>query len=93
MDHVKLKIEEGKTESVHTFGFAYTTKDQEVKWVDTAIVATKHKGGDWTFDTSKVKDITLTEFATYKTLVEKVQQVIDTNATNLSGVKIVHPEK
>ena len=93
MDHVKLLIEEGKSETKNTFGFAYTTKDQELKWVDEAIVATKHKSREWTFDTTVVKGITYEEFATYKALVDKVQQVVDTNGTNLSGVKIVHPAK
>jgi len=74
---------------IHSFGFAYTNKSQEVKWIEDAAIATKSKDGSWTFDVSKVKDLDQNQFETYKTMLAKITQVIETNGTNLAGIKAV----
>ncbi len=92
MDHVKLKIEEIKGNAVYTFGFAYQNKAQEIKWVENAIVASKDKDGAWTYNVNKSEGLNQDQFSTYGNLLAKITQVVDTNAMNLSGIKVVKDE-
>ena len=87
MDHVKMSIEESKQGTVYAFGFAYTTKDQEIKWHDNVVVADRKKDNSWEFKINTVKNMSQSELETYRTLMNKVAQVVDTNAMNLSGIR------
>jgi hypothetical protein len=90
MDHVKLVSEETKGGNVvYNFGFAYTNKNQEIKWVEDAVIATRAKNGDWSYEIAKVKDLDQNKFDTYRNMLGKVFQVVETNAANLSGIKAV----
>lgn len=88
MDHVKLKIEEKSGELVNTFGFAYTDKSQEVKWIDGAIVATRAKDNKWAYKISKIGELSEQQYETYKNLLTKVTQYVETNGMNLAGIKV-----
>jgi len=92
MDHVKMKKEEIKGEVVHTFGFAYQNKAQEIKWVDDILVATKRKDDSWTYSINNVKDLSQEQFQTFGSLLGKITQVVDTNGMNLAGIKVVKDE-
>ena len=89
MDHVKMKISEGKGGTSYSFSYAYTNREQEIKWVENVIVA-KRVGDKWTFAYNAAKDQTQEQFDTYKKTLEKVTQIVDTNAMNLNGVKVEH---
>jgi hypothetical protein len=92
MNHYKLKITEEKGNVIHTFGFAYTDKAQEVKWIENVLVATKGKDGSWSYKQNKVQDLDQMQFETYKGLFAKVSQVVDTSGMNLAGI-VVEKEK
>jgi hypothetical protein len=93
MNHVKLLIEEKSGELVNTFGFAYTDKSQEVKWVDSAVVATRSKDNKWSYKVgSKVGTLSEEQYATFKHLLEKVTQYVETNGMNLAGIKVEKPK-
>jgi hypothetical protein len=88
MDMIKMRVEEGKVATVYSFGFAYVTKEQDIKWNDDVIVASRDKNSAWTFRANAVKSFNQNELEVYKTLVSKVGQVVDTNGMNLSGIKM-----
>lgn len=92
MDHVKMKKDEIKGDAVYTFGFAYQNKAQEIKWVENAIVVTKHKDDSWTYDINKSPGLNADQFATYANLLARITQVVDTNGMNLAGIKVVKDE-
>jgi len=92
MDHVKMKKTEVKGEVVHSFGFAYQNRAQEILWVEDVIVATKHKDDSWTYTTNKAKDLSQEQFQTYGNLLAKITQVVDTNGMNLAGIKVIKDE-
>ena len=92
MDHVKLRMEEIKGDSVYTFGFAYQNKAQEINWVEKAVVATKAKDGSWSYTVNKSADLNQDQFSTFGSLLTKITQVVDTNAMNLSGIKVIKDE-
>lgn len=92
MDHVKLKKEEVKGNMVYTFGFAYQNKAQEIKWVENAIVATKAKDGNWSYQANGTGSINQEQYQTYVSLLGKVTQVVDTDGMNLAGIKVVKDE-
>jgi hypothetical protein len=89
MNHYKLKIEEVKGNQVYEFGFAYADKSQEIKWVENVVTATKGKDGVWTYRLNKVRELDTMEFETYKGLMAKVSQVVDTSGMNLAGISVV----
>lgn len=89
MNHYKLKVQEEKGNLVHTFGFAYADKSQEIKWIENVLVATKAKDGTWSYKAGKMPDLTHEQFETYKGLMTKVSQVVDTSGMNLAGITIV----
>lgn len=88
MNHVKMLVEEKGGNTIHTFGFAYTDKAQEVKWVDKVAVVTKAKDNTWKYEIGKTGALDEFQFATYKTLMEKITQVVDTGGRNLAGIKV-----
>ena len=92
MDNISLIQEEKAGCVIYTFGFAYTTKASELEWVEKAIVATKGKTGKWTYDINKTRDISSEEFGTFQSLITKVNQVVETEAKNLAGIKVIHPK-
>lgn len=91
MDNVKMAITEEKNATVYTFGYAYTDRGEELKWVDNAIVA-RRTGDKWAYDFNSVKNQTQSQFNTYQTMVAKVLQITEGNATNLFGVQVERPK-
>jgi hypothetical protein len=93
MNHVKMLVQEKGGNVVHTFGFAYTDKSQEIKWVEKAAVITKNKDRVWKYEIGKVASMDEFQFATYKNLMEKLTQVVDTDGKNLGGIKVEYSKE
>ena len=93
MNHVKLLVEEKGGNTVHTFAFAYTDKTQEIKWIENAAVVTKDKNNVWSYQINKIAPLDEFQFATYKTLTEKITQIVETGGRNLAGIKTEHAKE
>ncbi len=94
-DNIKMTKTEEKGYIVYTFGFAFTTKNDEYKWNEKAIVARRGGAtGDeaWDFEFKKFKDMDINNFRTYQTLMQRVNQVVETDGMNLMGIKVEHPK-
>ena len=91
MNKVRMTQTEEKGFTNFTFDFAYIDRNQEMKWHDKAVVAKRGKD-EWTFNTNAVKNLNVLELASYLFLMEKVNQVVETNAMNLMQIEVVHPK-
>jgi hypothetical protein len=91
MDSVSMQITEGKGYMGYTFSYCYVTKNQDLEWVKDVVEA-RRSGDKWAFNFNKVENQTIEQLNTYATMLQKVNQVVETNATNLSGIKVTRAQ-
>ena len=87
MDHIKMAMSEEKNAIVYKFSLGYEGRGQELKWVDNVVTA-KRSGDKWSFDFADSKGLDAQQFEAYRKVLDKVNQVMETNATNLMGITI-----
>jgi len=87
MDHIKMAVSEEKNAIVYKFSLGYEGRGQELKWVNNVVTA-KRSGDKWAFDFSETNALDEQQFEVYRKLLDKVNQVKETNAMNLMGITI-----
>jgi len=87
MANIKMLITEGKGGVSYSFSYGYVDKNQELLYVENAVKATR-TGDKWTFDFYMVAGQNQDQYQSYVKMLEKVTQVVDTNAMNLFGVTV-----
>lgn len=91
MDNVSMQITEGKGYTGYLFSYCYVSKSDELNWVKDVVEARK-AGDKWTFNFNSVENQDVNQLNTYATMLQKVNQVVETNASNLGGIKVVLPK-
>ncbi len=87
MEHIKMAVSEEKNAIVYKFSLGYEGRGQELKWVNNVITA-KRSGDKWAFDFSENSGLDAQQFEAYRKMLEKVNQVVETNGMNLMGITI-----
>lgn len=87
MEHIKLAMSEEKNAIVYKFSLGYEGRGQELKWVNNVVTA-KRSGDKWSFDFADSKGLDAQQFEAYRKVLDKVNQVMETNATNMMGITV-----
>lgn len=87
MEHIKMAMSEEKNAVVYKFSLGYEGRGQELKWVPNVVTA-KRSGDKWSFDFSDNKNLDAQQFEVYRKLLDKVNQVVETNGMNVMGITI-----
>lgn len=91
MANIKMLHTEEKNALVYAFSYGYVDREQELQWVEHVVTA-KRTGDKWTFNFAKVDNQNADQFQSYIALLAKVNQVVETNATNLFGITVEKPK-
>ncbi len=91
MANIKMLQSEGKNSVIYSFSYGYLDADQSLNWVEGAVKASR-SGDKWSFDFAKVSNQNYEQFESYRTLLEKVNQVVETAGTNLFGITVEKPK-
>lgn len=87
MEHIKMSVVEEKNAIVYRFSYGYVGRNEELTFVPDVVTA-RRSGDKWTFDYAATKDQTANQFETFRKTLDKVNQVVETNATNLFGITV-----
>jgi hypothetical protein len=87
MEHIKMAISEEKNAIVYKWSLGYENRGHELEWVSN--VATSRRTGDkWSFEFHNTAPLDQNQFDVYRKLLEKINQVAETNASNLMGITV-----
>src|SRR5690242_19823915 len=87
MEHIKMSVTEEKNAIVYRFSYGYVGRNEELTFVQDVVTA-RRSGDKWTFDYAAVQNQNANQFETFRKTLDKVNQVVETNATNLFGITV-----
>lgn len=91
MEHIKMSVTEENNAIVYKFSYGYVGRNQELTWVPNVVTA-RRSGDKWSYDYAAVEGQDANQFETYRKMLEKVNQVAETNAMNLMGITVEKPK-